>query len=353
VFRPAGASRGFSDDDCDISADGGLCLYGGKKVVLRDAVPAGLVGSWSFDEVQAVDRSGEGNHARFSVAPGPGVNGHGASAMFNGFDWLEIPNSPALGDSSVFSVSFWLFLSKDPNTAVRHGAKWCPLVHKGSTGDERAPQLLIHSESRQLNFVTSTSSAAHPEGEALLSAARVPVQRWVHVALVRETRATLLYVNGMLDANGDTEGDTATNVGPLYVGSTPWQVDACHIPAYIDNLKFYSRPLVAAEVEAEAFGALGGIEASFARLGCQACTLEKAGESCPASYHLCTAMELHTGGYQVARLMGYADWSGEVWSHGAFAKKVGGESGDMQSEMAFAAVHEEKLGLGLCCNDVR
>lgn len=65
----------------------------------------------------------------------------------------------------------------------------------------------------------------------------------------------------------------------------------------MDELRFYNRVLHEAEIEAEAAPALGGIEPSHILLGCVNCLLEKASKSCIEGYHICTNIELHTGGY--------------------------------------------------------
>ena len=52
---------------------------------------------------------------------------------------------------------------------------------------------------------------------------------------------------------------------------------------------------------------MNGISADFVRLGCAGCGYAKAKSTCSAldGYHMCELLELHTGGYQVARNMGW------------------------------------------------
>ena len=111
-------------------------MFEGRKVLLPDATPKGLVAHYTFDEIKVLDSSGNSNHAKYAIPAGPGVGGKGASAMFNGFDSVEVPHSPSF-DSKVFSVSFWMYLYKDPAASVRHGAKWCPILQKGGNKDEQ------------------------------------------------------------------------------------------------------------------------------------------------------------------------------------------------------------------------
>lgn len=143
------------------------------------------------------------------------------------------------------------------------------------------------------------------KGENLFSNARLSYQRWHHIALTVSENKMKLYVNGILDAVNITEGRMMINEMSLFIGGTPWHREDCNLPSYIDELRFYNRKLNEEEIEAEAAPALGGIEPNFINLGCINCALETAAKSCNDGYHLCTSVELHTGGYQVARAMGW------------------------------------------------
>eukprot|EP00753_Platysulcus_tardus_P015066 PLAT4752.1.p2 GENE.PLAT4752.1~~PLAT4752.1.p2 ORF type:complete len:388 (+),score=184.41 PLAT4752.1:30-1166(+) len=330
-------------EECDLVSSGAVCLFDGQKVLLPDAAPKGMVGHWSFDELKVLDSSGQGNHGKNPIPPGAGVGGRGASAAFNGFDWVEVPHSASF-TSRVFSASFWIYLARDPTVSLGKGLRWCPLLHKGAASDEMAPALMLDRRDGQLKFVVSTDSGEYPEGEYALSTARLPVQRWTHVALVRLPHKLRLYVNGILDAVNTTFSDPCTNRGSLFLGGVPWHRDDCNIASFIDEAKFYSRPLTRDEIQAEASPALGGVEPSFVRYGCGECTLAEAAKICPASYHLCTAMELHTGAYQVARLMGYAKWHTHMWTHGQAEKsEATAADGTFKGDKA--------KGVGLCCAD--
>jgi hypothetical protein len=65
------------------------------------------------------------------------------------------------------------------------------------------------------------------------------------------------------------------------------------------------------------------------------CSLDDAFESCDNNYHLCTAIELHSGGYGVARANGLAEWDTPVWSQDALNYD-----------------HNIDKGLGLCCHNI-
>ena len=203
---------------------------------------------------------------------------------------------------------------------------------------------------RDIKLSVATNSDQHPTGEFKASSARMPINRWAHIALVRTPTESVLYVNGIRDSKLQTEGAAVPNQGPLYIGGVPWLIDKCHIASYIDEVRYYSRPLLEEEIQAEASPALGGIEPSMVQLGCVGCDVTTASRKCLKGYHLCTAMELHTGGYQVARLQGYADWQTHVWSEAQYQKEKASSS--KHTERAFSnagAAAAPAKGLGLCC----
>jgi len=282
-----------------------------------------------------------------------------------------------------FSYTFWVHLL---DFGEHQGLKTCPLLRKGAVGESGedgvaplppAPAVLLDRETRRLRVEVGT--AGGPTGamvelgtEAFESNARLARGRWFHIAVVRlnSQRRTRLYVNGILDASQSSKGFTAPNSGPLYVGGDPAARDQCNVPMYIDELKVYSRSLDHDEIQAEAAPSLAGVEPSFLRLACLDCPLAVAQQNCPDKYHICNSLELHMGGYQVARSLGYLQRDTHVWSHVTTYNKQGQEepvvrppgggllapgeavpSSFTQLGHTGAAAPAPALGLGLCCAD--
>ena len=337
-----GAALGQSNPFCDLTLSGGVCLFGGATVLMPDAAPPGLIGHWSFDDNAGLDSSGLQHHASSSVPSGPAAGGQGASAQFSGSNFVEIPDAADL-DSRIFTLTTWLFLYRNAEVegGVSTGFRWCPILQKGLDDPTnrvfaRAPALFVDRRDRGLRaYVSTTASDTFQQGEFVESNARIPYQRWTHLAIVRGERRIRLYVNGIIDSLNTTEGFTSTNTGSLYIGNTPGNTETCQVAHLQDEVRLYSRELTEEEIEAEASGALGEIEPRYVRLGCINCVLEDAMNACPAGYHLCTSIELHSGGYQVARANGWVNWNSRVWSRGA-------QPQDGTTE-----------GLGICCQDLR
>jgi hypothetical protein len=255
---------------------------------------------------------------------GPPRSGGGATGLFEQ-NFLLVQHSPSL-PTAAFTYAFWVFRGHHPQEGVSE--TWCPLVSKGSTGTGAAPSILVAPLTGQVKLAVATG---HSE-EEVLSRARLPKNKWVHVAAVfDEANRMQLFFDGMPDASVVAGGPAVPNELPLYVGGDPW-TPSCFQKVALDDVKAYSRPLSYAEVRAEAAFAAGG---DFVTLGCLECVAAEA--RCEAGYHLCSGLELHTGALQVAARLGWWKTGTGVWS----------------SADAHAAVESKSSAtrLGLCCED--
>lgn len=315
------------DTQCDMSIKGALCLFDGRRVMLPDAAPKSLIGHWTFDDMAVTDSSGNKNHAAGpretwgTIPSGPGLWGRGASGYFNGFDYVQIPHSATFTQiAGEYSMTLWLYLLNNPLKPTDATGTWCPLLRKGEGAG--SPGLLLQTQSRKFKFESKWVGGSV---DALSSEATLPMERWVHVAMVRSGGALKLYINGLLDSSMAVTGHTAVMAeSPLVLGSMD-RDSPCNVQVYMDEVRFYGREISKQEVQAEAAPALGGIPPSFAQLGCLKCDVEKAKVSCPASMHVCTEMEIHSGAYQVAMIMGYAQYDTDIWTHADATSGGGGE----------------------------
>ncbi len=139
---------------CDITADRGICLFKGQKVIVPDAAPQvphsarqkkertyrelsvrpqNLIGRWTFDDGRGIDSSPGQHHGygalqqrpSLSVShlacvrsaaqtiPGPGRDGRGASAVFESAEsFFEVPENADFSSlSSSFSLTMWIYLT--------------------------------------------------------------------------------------------------------------------------------------------------------------------------------------------------------------------------------------------------
>jgi len=325
---------------CDITAQHGICINNGEKRIFADARPDGLIMSLGFNEDQCLDNSGCQNDCEGKYYSGPAMGGNGYSAALSGRQILTVPNSHWF-DSDTFSLTFWIFLTSEiyEDPLSNAGLRYCPIIYKGIENDvegtyERAPAIFIDRELRSLTVYVSTTSTAAPQGEYVSSNAQLPYERWTHVALIRVDKRLRLYINGIMDSVNTTAGSTVTNQQPLYIGNTPWAKDECAVPMFFDNFRYYTRELSDNEIQAEASPALGYVQPNFIVLGCMNCPLSQAAQTCIVGYHLCTNIEIHTAGYQVAKSLGWINWDSNIWTYNA---------------LKTSASDDGSVGLGLCC----
>lgn len=334
-------NKKFDNSECDLISDGAICLFNGERVLLPMAAPKGLVGYWNFDEVRPLDNSGNRNHGVGVVKSGPAFGGSGASAFFSGGDYITIPYQTAMS-SPDFTVTFWLFVVQDFFTASK-GIRYCPLFQRGnddlfSKKFQRSPALYYDRKEKSLKFYVKTKNEELIQGESLTSNARITTQRWLHIAIVKIDNKLKLYVNGILDNQMILKSNIEKSEAPLYIGNVPWLKDQCDYPFLMDEVRYYNSAIEEDKIQAEASPILGGIEPSFLQLGCMNCPLKEASTACVDGYRLCTSIELHTGGYQIARSMGWLKWNTHIWTHGAL--KTPGDFAKLK-------------GLALCCAELK
>mmetsp|Transcript_66457 Transcript_66457/g.131070 ORF Transcript_66457/g.131070 Transcript_66457/m.131070 type:complete len:416 (-) Transcript_66457:46-1293(-) len=332
-------------DTCDVVSDGPICFSERKAALMPPAVPHGLIGHWSFDERSAFDSSGNMNHGDTEFYHGPSPAGSGHSAIFHK-NFLMVPNSHAFQVED-FSYSFWVYLL--PNAApADESPRWCPLLRKGvyvAQAQEfaNAPAILFSFRTGRVRASVTTNTSSRGDGEFVDSNARLVPGRWAHVAVVHHAKRgnLLIYINGILDSTAKTRGSLVLNDYPLYIGGDPFTAGQCDHMIYMDELRAYGRAVSPHEVQAEAAPALGGLDPSFVHLGCLSCSLEEAIRSCPRGRTICSSLELHTGGYQVARSLGWLDAGTHVWTEAAVMKG--------RQQASDSILGPPLKGLGLCC----
>ena len=309
-------------------------------MLAADASPRGLVARLSFEDAHGLDTSGMHNHAAKPPNFGPGVGGAGHSARYVGTDFTELRHHASYAEAgATFTVSMWLYLRADST------GDWRTVLHKGGRDEERTPTLFLEPLTRGIEFFVSTTDAKQTVGERLWSNSFVPLHRWTHLAAVAEGHSLRLYLNGLLDSENTTVGSIVHNTGPFFIGGDPWRPSG-GFDGFIDEFKFFSRALTTDEIQADASPGLGGVEPSFVELGCMGCGVEAAHATCRSTYHLCNRRDLYSGGYMVARSMGWATSSSHVWS--AEEADVGG---DLNASWSGTSAGMVRTGLGLCCAD--
>ena len=214
----------FSLNECDIITEGPICTFNGKKIILPNAELNGLKLYYSFDQIRAIDESGNGNHGKGEFFSGPSFTGIGNSAFFKNGLFIEIPYNKFLYDSD-FTFTFYLFIMDDPNN---EGERFCPFIQKGLDKDnnyERYPAIYYDRQEKNLNIYIKTNNNDDIQGEKLISLSKFFPQKWYHISLVKENKNLKLYVNTIPDNSITLKGEIENNESNIYLGNVPWLND--------------------------------------------------------------------------------------------------------------------------------
>lgn len=323
---------------CDVFSDSAIYLNGSNHYLVPDNHPASLRAIYNFDDLiktSAIDSSGNGLHATTHdeltslpapIKVGPGRLGRGNSASLQGQSYLKTKafiTAPDAPRQPGFTLSAWLYLSND-RIAARSVTKGCFVAGTGSFS---------------FSLLPSRKFIVHSARHSFTSHALLRPQAWTHVALVYENgrREVALYVNGIRDVVAQNvpapqspiptsleqrQAELAAREAGsfVYLGGLPAthaRYAACRVDFLLDDVRISQGVVDSKDLAAESFPSLGPVEASFVTLGCSrfsTCNKQQAIQSCGSGHHLCTRRELDAGALQVARTMGWVDWSDPVWA---------------------------------------
>jgi len=333
-------SKAFDNTQCGLLMEGPICIKNGNRVLLPSASPNNLSGHWTFDQIQPLDDSGNFNHANNIVDVGTTFGGTGYSAKFTKGNFLEVPNSSSLNGKD-FAITFWFYLMKKGKEEL--GMKICPLMQKGlddlfNKNYSRYPGIYLDRKEHKFKIYVKTNTPGLNLGESLFSNGKAIEEKWSHVAVVKQKNKLMLYLNGIMDKSIELKGTGVENKESFFIGGSPPYQDQCKFNFMIDELKYYNDSIDVDFLQAEASPALGAIEPNFLQLGCIDCDITTAADSCNDGYRLCSSVELHAGGYMIAKSNGWINFETHIWTSSALKKK------DKWNDVK---------GLGLCCAEIK
>ena len=320
---------------CDMTAERGVCLYGGSKVIVARPNIDGTVAHFTFDQSgeggYTIDTSGLSHHGTPGPIAAPGRSGAGWSARFaddgtaSVSSYIRVSGSTELDVQygQAFSITLWVYLMDRGVDQRQQG---------GSTTQSSAISLISYGNGTKASTryaleltlpLLSVVATVRGEHQALVSNARLKPRYWYHIALAVDGASARLHVNGVLDVSRADMGGTNTGSVPteraLFIGGSPSNSgvgSANH--RLLDDVAIFSRPLRVEEIEASSFPSLGAIEPSYIRLACpltSTCSAQDARRMCEEMlYHVCSRMELHAGGYQAANIIGWTRFDTALWT---------------------------------------
>jgi hypothetical protein len=333
-------TKAFDNTQCGLLMQGPICIKNGNRVILPSATPKNLVGHWSFDKIKPLDESGNFNHAKNTVETGSSFGGIGYSAQFSQGNYLEVPNSSSFQGKD-FTITFWFYLNKKEKE--EGGMKICPLIQKGlddlfNKNYIRYPGIHFDKKEYKFKIYVNTNTPGINVGESFFSNGKAVEERWTHISIMKKKNKLMIFLNGILDNKIELKGTGIENKGSFFIGGSPPYMDQCKFNFKIDELKYYNDSIDIDFLQAEASPALGSIEPNFLQLGCIDCDIKTAEVSCTEGYRLCYSVELHAGGYTIAKANGWINFETHIWTSSALKKKD---------------EWKNVKGLGLCCAEIK
>ncbi len=204
----------------------------------------GPTGYWRLGELSGAVASsplGDGMAGSFlsGAKPGaPGVfsDGDDAAASFDGDGAVEVP-AEAFGESAAMTVELWFRTSNSGVLVTMQNAGF------GDTPTGWRPMLLVDADGKVRGKFT-------PEAGSLFSKDRVDDDEWHHVMLTGGVDAQALYLDGTLQAVGQT-GVSSFRHSHAFIGggyaSSDWDGRSSGYRGFtglIDEVAFYDRSLV-------------------------------------------------------------------------------------------------------------
>jgi hypothetical protein len=221
--------------------------------------PAGLVGWWpgegSANDIAGVDN---GSLAGGATASATGKVGHAFS--FDGTNsYVQVPDAPALDPANLTIETWVLFRSLDSAGSGGSPAGQQYIVFKqNSRSSNFEGYYLGKTRGTGGDFFVFTVTGAQGQTAKIVSPSPIATNTWYHVAGVRGSNFTQLYVNGVSVGQGTPTAPQDYGVLPLYFGSSGQSFWDHKLNGLLDEVSLYNRALAASEIAAIYAAGSGG-----------------------------------------------------------------------------------------------
>jgi len=210
-------------------------------------VGSGLVAAYGFNEGTGTaigDASGRGNAGTAANTTWSTAGKYGGALSFNGTNsMVSVANTASLGLTTGMTLEAWA----NPSAL---GTTWRTLILKEKPAG-MAYALYANNNTGKPNGQVDVGGEQNAIGTS-----GVPLNAWSHLAVTYDGTALKLYVNGTLVSTTLVVGQINLSNGALRIGgNTIWNE---WFKGLIDEVRIYSRPLSATEIQTDMSTPVGG-----------------------------------------------------------------------------------------------
>lgn len=200
--------------------------------------PAGLVGSWSFEEgsgTTTADSSGQTNTGTLNAGVTWSSTGKAGKALaFNGTNGMvTVADKASLDLTTAMTLSAWVNPSANAN--------WRTVLLK-----EAGTNLVYGLYSSDTGSLPNVYFRTGSTDRSLVGTGALPTNTWTHLASTYDGSNLRLYVNGTLVRTVAATGNMSASTGALRIGGN--SIWGEYFAGLIDEAHIYSRALSAAEI---------------------------------------------------------------------------------------------------------
>ncbi len=203
--------------------------------------PKGVVAHYMLNG-NGQDTSGQSHGKMSGMKPAMSMAGTPSDAVHfaTSKSYIHVSHSTAIEmgkKGADFSITFWYKLLQKNN------GSYLLILQKGKDTRQRTPAIWLLPSDTRLHFKISTTKHY---SEGTNSKTPLPVNKWVHIAYVKENAYLKLYFNGKLDCTAKLAGTVISNTSGFRMGAQPFYPTPL---AMMDDLVIFNRALTLEEIK--------------------------------------------------------------------------------------------------------
>jgi hypothetical protein len=212
-----------------------------------------LVGYWSFDDSTGIDSSGYEQHGTINGDPQPVEGVLGSAFLFDGDDYIHVPDSDLLDTDSSMTISLWIKPDSFSHGGSKFICKWYSSPEQGdwlfTTSSKDSAGRYLAWGARFANYAVYGSA----EGVGCTDTSNyLKLHEWNHIAVTFDTGYAKSYYNGTL-LEQDTLHIKCTSLAEygsddIYIGRYRTIRELYNFFGSIDEVRIYNRELSEEEI---------------------------------------------------------------------------------------------------------